>query len=462
MDTNSMQAATKVCHIVFMPYPARGHINPVLILSKLLASEKNDINITIVLTEEWHCTIASEVFPSNIRFATIFNDVLPSAKLQAADTSAFFSAVKHMAAPFEHILDQLDPPVTTIITDNALAWAVEAGYSRNIPVGLFWVMSVTSFTILHHCDDLFEKGIPKNMEENVGDTVMDFIPGIPSIRVADLPYICPKNDQVFTLMRWVPKFPSSKVKYQLFNTIYELESQVCDAIKEKLEYPVYSVGPLIPYNDLDCKSSSNVYDQEHHYIEWLDSQPASSVLYISMGSLFSMSSAQMDEMVAGLKISGVQFLWVAREDTCRLQEDCHDLGLVVPWCHQLKVLNHSSVGGFLTHCGWNSIVEITFAGIPVLTFPFVGDQITQSKQVVEDLKIGLRLKKEMGDKTLVTREEIAKTIQTLMNVDSSERKRLVKRVKQVQEICQAAMKKGGSSHTALDAFIQNILQGHAH
>ncbi|KAL5751638.1 hypothetical protein ACOSQ2_022145 [Xanthoceras sorbifolium] len=427
-----MQAATKVSHIVFMPYPARGHINPVLILSKLL---------------KWHCTIASEVFPSNIRFATISNDVLPSAKPQAADTSAFFSAVKHMAAPFEHILDQLDPPVTTIITDNALAWAVKAGYSRNIPVGLFRVMWVTSFTILHHCYHLFEKGIPKNIEDtyynikwvyvqNVGDTVVDFIPRIPSIRVADLSYICPKNDQIFTLMRWVPKFPSSKVKYQLFNTIYELESQV--------------FGPLIGYNELDCKSSSNVYDQEHHYIEWLDSQPASSVF------------AQMDEMVAGLKISGVQFLWVAREDTCRLQEDCRDLGLVVPWCHQLKVLNHSPVGGFLTHCGWNSIVDITFAGIQVLTFPFVGDQITESKQVVEDLKFGLRLKKEMGDKTLVTREEIAKTIQTLMNVDSSERKRLVKRAKQVQEICQAAMKKGGSSHTALDAFIQNILQGHAH
>ncbi|KAH7565762.1 hypothetical protein JRO89_XS08G0013100 [Xanthoceras sorbifolium] len=425
-----MPAATKVCHVVFMPYPARGHINPVLILSKLLASEKNDILITIVLTEEWHCTIASEVFPSNIWFATISNDVLPSAKLQAADTSAFFSAVKHMAAPFEHILDQLDPPATTIITDNALAWAVEAGYSRNIPVGLFWVMSVTSFTILHHCDDLFEKGIPKNMEENVGDTIVDFIPGIPSIRVADLPYICPKNDQVFTLMRWVPKFPSSKVKYQLFNTIYELESQVCDAIKEKLEYPVYSVGPLIPYNELDFKSSSNV----HKWMKWL-----------------------LDSKLVAFNSYG----WRG-EDTCRLQEDCRDLGLVVPWCHQLKVLNHSSVGGFLTHCGWNSIVEITFTGIPVLTFPFVGDQITQSKQVVEDLKIGLRLKKEMGDKTLVTREEIAKTIQTLMNVDSSERKQFVKRAKEVRQICQAAMKKGGSSHTALDAFIQNILQGHAH
>ncbi|KAH7565763.1 hypothetical protein JRO89_XS08G0013400 [Xanthoceras sorbifolium] len=149
-----------------------------------------------------------------------------------------------------------------------------------------------------------------------------------------------------------------------------------------------------------------------------------------MGSLFSISSAQIDEMVAGLKISGVRFLWVARDDTYRLQEDCRDLGLVVPWCHQLKVLSHSSVGGFLTHCGWNSILEAGFAGVPLLTFPLFGDQITQGKQAVEDLKVGL-----------------------------SEREELVKREKEVHEICQAAVKEGGSSDTDLDAFIQNISQG---
>ncbi|KAL5818255.1 hypothetical protein ACOSQ4_022097 [Xanthoceras sorbifolium] len=344
-----MQAATKVCHVVAMPYPARGHINPLLILSKLLASKKDDILITFVLTEEWHRTIASEVFPPNIRFATISNDVIPSAQLQAADVVAFFRTVKLMAAPFEQILDRLDPPVTTIITDILLPFVIEAGYSRNIPVALFWAPSTTTFTILYHAH-LFDKGIPVNM----------------------------------------------------------LEPQVCDVFKAKLEYPVYSVGPLIPYYELDCKSSTNGNDQEPHYIEWLNSQPTSSVLYISMGSLFSISSAQIDEMVAGLKISGVRFLWVARDDTYRLQEDCRDLGLVVPWCHQLKVLSHSSVGGFLTHCG-----------VPLLTFPLFGDQITQGKQAVEDLK----------------------------------------REKEVHEICQAAVKEGGSSDTDLDAFIQNISQG---
>ncbi|KAL5818273.1 hypothetical protein ACOSQ3_022175 [Xanthoceras sorbifolium] len=457
MNTNSMQAATKVCHVVAIPYPARGHINPLLILSKLLALKKDDILITFVLTEEWHRTIASEVFPPNIRFATISNDVIPSAQLQAADVVTFFRAVKLMAAPFEQILDRLDPPVTTIITDILLPFVIEAGYNRNIPVALFWAPSATTFTILYHAH-LFDKGIPVNMEEN-GNDVVDFIPGIFSIRVADLPRVFLKNDQVLTLQRWPYEFPSSKVKYLMFGTVYELEPQVCDVFKAKLEYPVYSVGPLIPYYELDCKSSTKGNDQEPHYIEWLNSQPTSSVLYISMGSLFSISSAQIDEMVAGLKISGVRFLWVARDDTYRLQEDCRDLGLVVPWCHQLKVLSHCSVGGFLTHCGWNSILEAGFAGVPLLTFPLFGDQITQGKQAVEDLKVGLRLKKEMGDKTLVTREEIAKTIQTLMDVDSSEREELVKRAKEVHEICQAAVKKGGSSDADLDAFIQNISQG---
>ncbi|KAL5751629.1 hypothetical protein ACOSQ2_022136 [Xanthoceras sorbifolium] len=265
-----MQAATKVCHVVAMPYLARGHINPLLILSKLLVSKKDDILITFVLTEVYGCrcrTIASEVFQPNIR------------------------AVKLMATPFEQILDRLDPPLTTIITDILLPFVIEAGYNRSILVALFWAPSATTFTILYHVH-LFDKGIPVNMEEN-GNDVVDFIPGISSIRVADLPRVFLKNDQVLTLQCWPYEFPSSKVKYLPFGTVYELESQVCDVYKIRVPY---------------CKSSTNGNDQVPHYIEWLISQPASSVLYILMKSLFSISSVQMDEMVAGLKISGVQFL----------------------------------------------------------------------------------------------------------------------------------------------------------
>jgi UDP:flavonoid glycosyltransferase YjiC (YdhE family) len=93
-----------------------------------------------------------------------------------------------------------------------------------------------------------------------------------------------------------------------------------------------------------------------------------------MGSFLSLHSAQMDELAAGLRDSGVRFLWVARGKIPRLKEVCGDKGLVVPWCDQLRVLSHSSIAGFLTHCGWNSTQEGAFCGVPFLTFPIDYDQ----------------------------------------------------------------------------------------
>ncbi|KAI9165785.1 hypothetical protein LWI28_020371 [Acer negundo] len=91
-----------------------------------------------------------------------------------------------------------------------------------------------------------------------GNDIVDFIPGIPSIRVADLPRVFLKDDTPLTLRRWPYKFSTSKVKCLLLGTAYELEPQVCDVFKEKLEYPVYFVGPLIPYYELyDSKTSTN-------------------------------------------------------------------------------------------------------------------------------------------------------------------------------------------------------------
>ncbi|KAI9184917.1 hypothetical protein LWI28_002461 [Acer negundo] len=159
-------------------------------------------------------------------------------------------------------------------------------------------------------------------------------------------------------------------------------------------------------------------------------------------------------------MSGVRCLWVGRDEICLLQESFNDLGLVVPWCDQLRVLSHSSVGGFLTHCGWGSVLEAAFVGVPMLALPIMVDHFTISKQIVEDWKIGWRLNKDIrGEHLVVTREEIAKTIHTFMDINSGEREELIKRAKQVEDIFQGAIAKGGSSDTNLDAFIEDITQG---
>ncbi|KAK3198142.1 hypothetical protein Dsin_021557 [Dipteronia sinensis] len=103
-------------------------------------------------------------------------------------------------------------------------------------------------------------------------------------------------------------------------------------------------------------------------------------------------------MAAGLISSGVRFLWVGRKNSVRLKEACsgHELGLVVPWCDQMRVLRHSSVGGLLTHNGFSPTLEGGFSGVPMLTFPQAGDQFLISKLVVEDWNVGWRLRKELG------------------------------------------------------------------
>ncbi|TXG74445.1 hypothetical protein EZV62_003024 [Acer yangbiense] len=154
------------------------------------------------------------------------------------------------------------------------------------------------------------------------------------------------------------------------------------------------------------------------YLEWLDSQSAGSVLYVSLGSYLSVSSEQRDEIAAGLKSSCDRFLWVARDETSRLKNSCGDLGLIVSWCDQLK-------------------------------------------QIVENWKVGWSVREKAGDENTIRREEIAKLVQEFMDRESIEVQNIRKRAKQLGDICHQAVEKGGSSETNMDVFINHISQDHS-
>jgi hypothetical protein len=177
----------------------------------------------------------------------------------------------------------------------------------------------------------------------------------------------------------------------------------------------------------------------------------------------------MDEIAAALTDSGVRFLWVTRDETCRLKDICGKMGLVVTWCDQLRVLLHPSIGGYWTHCGWNSVIKGVFSSVPFLKFPMAMDQPMISKIIVEDWKIGWRVKKDDKLDTLVTREEmvtreeIVVLIKKFMDLDSDLGSDLRKKAKELQLLYQDAIKKGGSSETNINAFLNNILEsGLAH
>ncbi|GAB4830219.1 hypothetical protein Ancab_019861 [Ancistrocladus abbreviatus] len=448
-------------HLVAVPYPGRGHVNPLMNFCKLLCTKDFDqdlLQVTFILTEEWLGFIGAEDKPENVRFEAI-PDVIPSELVRGADMQGFIEAVlTKMEEPVERVLDRLEPPVSVIVADSFLNWMGGVGNRRNIPVASFWPMSAMTFSILYH-SHLFRSSRQYPVDVSGEDHCIDTIPGIPSIRLVDLPDVFhPNHEYLFNKITETISTMTSNAQSLIFRSIYELEAPVFDALKKEIPMNIYAIGPAIPYFNFQGKSvpiiTNNHVKDERSYIRWLNSQLENSVLYVSLGSFISVSSAQMDEILTGLRDSGVPYLWVARGEASRLKDGGGENGLIVPWCDQLSVLSHKSVGGFMTHCGMNSTLESAFCGVPVLTFPLAVDQYPNSKLLVEDWQVGWRLKTNVGNEHLVKGVEIAGIVKRFMNLEREERKILEAKSKQLQSTSQEAIGKGGSAYTNLDAFFK--------
>lgn len=243
----------------------------------------------------------------------------------------------------------------------------------------------------------------------------------------------------------------------LFSSFYELEAGVMDSIVSDPSSPrMYSIGPCIPYTTLEEAPRG-----QHSYSAWLDTQPAGSVLYVSLGSFLSLPPSQLAELAMGLAASGVKFLWALHDQAhsqVRPLLGGNGNGVLVPWCDQLKVLCHPSVGGFLTHCGMNSALEAVFAGVPMLTLPIGMDQPTNSLLIVDVWKIGYSLKEKMQPDDIITREAIARTVETLMgSSDLPQSNGVRSRALLWRDASRRAIQEGGSSSTDLNSFLRCMI-----
>ncbi|XP_076957220.1 UDP-glycosyltransferase 87A1-like [Bidens hawaiensis] len=444
--------SSTIHHVVAIPYPGRGHVNPMMNLCKLMAQHHpSNLLITFIITEEWLGFIETEPKPNCIRFDTIPN-VIPSELNRAADFSGFFHAtLTKMEQSVEEVIRRMEVPVSVIVYDTYLLWVVNMGGRMNVPVASLFTMSATVFSMCYYYRLLVENcHAGDNFSGNVED-IVDYIPGVPPIRVVDLvTFFNGKGKEVRQAALQAISM-ATKAQFLLFVSIYELEPQVIDALKSELSVPVYTIGPTIPYFSLnDMKKDQNTLE----YFKWLDRQPMASVLYISQGSFLSVTDAQLDEIIAGILDSGVRYMWIARGEKVKHNCENDEKGLVIPWCDQLRVLCHDSIGAFWSHCGWNSTKEGAFSGVPMLTFPIFFDQVPNSKMIVEDWKMGRRVSAREG--IFVTRVEISKLVRSFMDLESKEGKEMRKRAKEVRKTCQQAVAERGSSKIDIDSFISDI------
>lgn len=307
------------------------------------------------------------------------------------------------------------------------------------------------------------------IDEWAPDKTLRF-PGCPVLQVKDLPD--PIHERSSAYYKW---FIDHCNRFQLadavvLNSFLALEEEPIRALTMgptgTSKPPVYVVGPLVRIS-----SNNNGVENEDDpsgCLRWLDEQPLESVLYVSFGSGGTLSTAQVTELAWGLELSEQRFLWVVRSPNdsvsfgtyLSLDETMDPLGflpkgflertkgrglVVQSWAPQVKILGHVSTGGFITHCGWNSVLEGSANGVGFIAWPLYAEQHMNAIELVDKVGVALRVEKKKDG--VVGRDEIAKVVKAFMK--GEEGRKIREKMKAIKDEAYRTMSHDGLSNLAL-------------
>lgn len=249
--------------------------------------------------------------------------------------------------------------------------------------------------------------------------MQDPVPELSPLRFKDLPISLTTGFTKYsTLMKNMYNMETpTKAKAIIWNTMEWLEKSTMDEIKSKAIVPVFSIGPL--HRITSTRTRTSILKEDSNCLSWLGEQAYGTVIYVAIGSIASLSEEELGEMAWGLANSQQPFLWVVQPGAVRgskwlemlpngFREAVGGRGCIVKWAPQKEVLGHRGVGGFWSHCGWNSSMESLSEGVPMLCSPCFGDQKVNARYLSYVWKVGIQL--ENGLK----REEIENGIRRLM------------------------------------------------
>lgn len=468
-------------HAVMFPYPAEGHIKPMMQLAQILYAR--GFYITFVNTDYVQERLAKsgsvsvKSHPADFRFETIPDD-LPvdhgrTLKIDELSESMINNGPLH----FDKLIDKLKhlqpevPPVTCIISDGVLSFTQKTARKLRVPRVAFWTPSACGFSAYFFVPLLIDRGYVPLKDESCFtngymEEIVSCIPGMAQLHVKDLPSFFQvtesTKDYMFDYLRTEGQ-AALEADMVILNTFDELEGPVLDALRIRLP-PLYTVGPLLHAAESDQNRKSHLSDslwaEETDCVKWLNSQEPSSVIYVCFGSITVMSDKELVEFAWGLEASKQPFVWGIRPDLIHgrsavlppeFLEKVKDRSFLVSWAPQIKVLSHPSVGGFLTHSGWNSTLESIYAGVPMISWPFFAEQQTNRRFVSEVWKIGM----EMNE--VVRREDVEKMVRMLMRGEEGQQMKM--RIERLRDAAFRAVGKGGSSYNNKEEFIQKLQKG---
>ncbi|KAI3412274.1 Glycosyltransferase [Psidium guajava] len=470
-------------HAIIIPYPLQGHVNPSVHLAIKLASR--GFAVTFINTQSVHHHTLKALYPKrdgggdgetngsndifanvrrsglDIRYTTV-SDGLPVGFDRSLNHDQFMASLLHVFSA--HVEEAVGSIVARpggradcLIADTFFVWPSRVAEKFGLSYVSFWTEPALVFTLYYHLDLLRING--HFACHDCREDPIDYIPGVKALQPKDMTSYLQESDTSSVCHQIIFKaFQDVKAAdFILCNTVRELETSTVLALQALK--PFYSIGPVFPEGFTRSDVATSLWP-ESDCTRWLDTKPQGSVLYVSFGSYAHVSRPDLVEIAHGLSLSKVNFVWVLRADIVSsndvdplpegFKQQLGDRAIIIPWCRQNAVLSHPAIGGFLTHCGWNSILESIWSGVPLLCFPLLTDQFTNRKLVADDWRIGLNLR----DRNKITREEVANKITRLMSQESgSEFKSAVEALKKKLE---EALMPNGSSMKDFDQFLVDI------
>ncbi|KAL9429457.1 hypothetical protein AB3S75_031297 [Citrus x aurantiifolia] len=483
-------------HFVLIPLMSPGHLIPMIDMARLLA--EHGIKVTIVTTPlnttRFNTTVKRAVESGlsiqllQLEFPSVESglpqgcenmDKLPSRDL----IKNFFHAASMLQQPFEQLFDKLQPRPGCIISGKNLPWTVNSAIKFKIPTILFDGMGCFACSCTHKLE------ISK-VHESLSKFESFVVPGLPhriELIKAQLPEaLNPAGSHVqdLTQVRHNIRAAEQSADGIVVNTFEELEAEYVKEYKRAKGDKVWCIGPVSACNKLNidkaerCRGENgSTVDDYEQCLKWLDSWEPGSVIYACLGSICGLATWQILELGLGLEASSQPFIWVIRggERSQGLEKWIQEEGfeertkergfIIRGWAPQVLLLSHRSIGGFLTHCGWNSTLEGVSAGVPLVTCPLFAEQFYNEKLAVQVLGIGVSVGIEaavtwgLEDKSglVIKREKVKEAIEKLMDRGKQGEKRR-KRARQLGEIANRAIGVGGSSHRNIEMLIEFVIQ----
>lgn len=489
----------KKAELIFIPAPFMGHMVSIVGLAKILAERYEQLLLVTVLilklpsdekVVSYSKQLAADSSSSGIRYVDLVTPEEPSPSSESK-SSLIFEFIDLHKNQVRDILSERSDNVAAVILDMFCTSMIDVANEFEVPSYVFFASgaAVLGFTLhVQRLRDDFSEDVASYLDKDINLSIPTYFNPVPAKLSPGLLFV-KEQDGSNAFLDQAKRY--RLVKGIIINTFLELESHAVQALSEdKTIPPVYTAGPIVLNHLKGSSKSSTVQNEEDDLkiMKWLDLQPNKSVVFLCFGSFGSFSKEQVMEIAYALERSGYRFLWSLRKPPEAESEQSlgsfpseyetlhevlsegflkgtingdESIGKVIGWAPQMQVLSHPAVGGFVSHCGWNSILESMWCGVPIAAFPIYAEQQANAFLMVKELGLAVEIKIDhrkdfcgSSKEGIVKAEEIENGIRQLMNQENGTMRN---KVKEMKEKCRLALMEGGSSSASLRCFIDDVL-----